>query len=93
MRPDATVYSASGVDDQTTDCLLVDEVEGGSYGFDNVTISTGLLSSLSSFGKFYDPGLAFRWEDEEVGGGGQQKAMQTRQLGSIGNALLNKLKK
>ncbi len=67
-----------------TDCLLLEEGEGGSYGFDDVTISTGPSSSLSSYGK------SFRWEDEEVGGGGQRKAMQTRQLGSIGDALLNK---
>jgi hypothetical protein len=93
LRPDAAVYSALDADDRTTDCLLLDEGEGGSYGFDDVTISTGPLLSLSSMGKFYDPGLAFRWEDEEGGGGGQWQAMQVRQVGSIGNAWLNKLKK
>jgi hypothetical protein len=83
----------TSADDRTTDCLLFDEGEGGSNGFDNVTISTGPLSSLSSSGKFYNPGLAFGWEDEEGGSGGQWQAMQARQVGSIGNASLNKLKK
>ena len=82
-----------GCGQQTTDCLLLDEGEGGSYGFDNVTISMGPLSLLSSSGEFYDPGLAFGWEDKEGGGGGQRQAMQARQVGSISNALLNKLKK
>ena len=93
MRPDAAIYSALGADNRTTDCLLLDEEEGGSYGFDNVTISTGPLSSLSSSSEFHNPGLAFGWEDEEGGGGGQWQAMQARQLGSIGDGLLNKLKK
>ena len=76
-----------------TDCLLLDEGEGGSYGFDDLTISTGPSLSLSSSGRFYNPGLAFGWEDKEGGGGGQRQAMQARQVGSIGNALLNKMKK
>ena len=79
-----------------TDCcllLLLDEEEGGSDGFDDVTISTGPSLSLSSLGKFYDPGLAFGWEDKEGGGGGQRQAMQTRQVGSIVDASLNNLKK
>ena len=93
MRPDAAVYSALGAEDRTTDCLLLDEGEGGSHDFDNVTISTGLSLSLSSSGEFYNWGSAFGWEDQEGGGGGQQQAMQVRQVGFIGNALLNKLKK
>jgi hypothetical protein len=93
LRPDTTVYSALSADDWTPDCLLLDEGEGGSYGFDDVTFSTGPSSSLSSSSKFYDPGLAFRWEDKEGGGGGKRQAMQARQLGSISDALLNKLKK
>ena len=92
MRPDAVVYRALGADDHTTDCLLSDEGEGGNYGFNNVTISTGPSLLLSSLDGFYGPRLAFGWEDKEEGGGGQWQAMQARQVGSIGDALLNKLK-
>ena len=86
----AIVYSTSGAHDRMTDCLLLDEGGGGSYGFGDVTISTGPSLSLSSLGEFYDPVLAFGWEDKKGGGGGQRQAMQARQVGPIGNALLNK---
>jgi hypothetical protein len=82
----------SGADDWTTDCMLLDEGEGGSYGFDNVTTNTGPSLLLSSLDEFYNPGLAFGWKDKEGGGDGQQQAMQARQEGSIGDALLSKLK-
>ena len=51
----------------------------------------GPSSLLSSLGKFYNPGLAFGWEDEEGGGGEQRRAMQARQVGSIGDESLNSL--
>ena len=34
-----------------------------------VGVDTGPSLSLSSSGKFYNPGLVFGWEDKEGGGG------------------------